>query len=172
MLCKDCHAKTGCPVVHKSMVTAKCARCGKETLCVDCLMANPEALKIILDNITQNAIKLLEYVVTKEEIAAAIKRYPELPLEAALTRYITDQLHEKVATNNLMKGAGWGGVHLERVGALVQQLTDVMYQLRKQSITIKIDSEGYPESWDHILIQIMEVKGGDESHEADQTKET
>ena len=172
MLCKDCHSKTGCPVIHPDVISNKCDGCGKEALCVDCQMLTRGDLREILGDLDKNLSKIINREVTQEEMAAGMARYPGFPIPVAVTRYIYDQFNEGFTLFNLHKGTGWGGIHLERVGAMVQQIADAMYHQCKKSINIKIECENYPESWDHIWLEITDVQGGEEADEKNQTKET
>ena len=97
--------------------------------------------------------------VTPEEMRIAAERYPGLPLTLAVTRYMIDKVMD-IPIGPLNAGLGWGGVHLETAGRLVQKLANAMYKQGKKGLTITIESEDFPESWDHLWIEIKEVDSG------------
>lgn len=82
--------------------------------------------------------------VSPEVIKAATERYPGYPAPLAISKYMMDQLSEDQEMAPLQAGLGWGGVHLERIGQMVQKLADAMYHQRKKSITLKIECEDLP----------------------------
>lgn len=98
--------------------------------------------------------------VSQEDINAAVARYPGVPIPLAITKYMVDQHMERQETPPLNVGVSWGGIHLESVGILVQKLANAMYEQRKRGITITIQATDFPESWDHILIDVKDVDSG------------
>jgi len=100
--------------------------------------------------------------VTQEEIKAAMERYPGIPFPLAVSKYKLDQVFEKEPVPPLQAGYGWGGVHLERVGILVQKLADAMYHQGKKGMAIIIQATDFPESYDHLWVEVKEVDSGTE----------
>jgi hypothetical protein len=98
--------------------------------------------------------------VSPEDIEAAQQRYPDLPAPLSVARYLLDKEMENPGRFPLQKGSAWGGVHLERVGVMVQKLAEAVYHQYKKSITIKLTATDYPETYDHWGIEITEVEGG------------
>lgn len=98
--------------------------------------------------------------VSQEEIRAAAERYPGMPITLAVSKYMLDKAFEQEPMPPLNKGLGWGGVHLERVGQLVQKLADAMYHQGKKAIAITIQATDFPESYDHIWVEIKDVDSG------------
>ena len=98
--------------------------------------------------------------VSQEEVKAAMERYPDLPAPLAVSRYMLDQIAESGPVGKLQPGLVWGGVHLERVGANVQLLADAMYQQSKKAITITITATDFPESYDHLWLEVKDVDSG------------
>lgn len=98
--------------------------------------------------------------VSQEEIKAAMERYPGMPVTLAVTRYMLDKQMEDSPTEELRAGTGWGGIHLETVGMLVQKLANAMYEQGKKAITLSISAQDFPESWDHIWLEIKHVDSG------------
>jgi hypothetical protein len=98
--------------------------------------------------------------VTQEEIKAAMERYPGLPVPLAVSKFMLDEQFDQAELSELHAGLYWGGLHLERVGAIAQKLADAMYHQLKKSITIKLEATDYPESWDHIGLELIEVQEG------------
>jgi len=97
--------------------------------------------------------------VSQEEIRAATERYPGIPVPLAVAKYMADRQLENEPIS-LKPGLGWGGIHLERVGQLVQKMADAMYEQGKKGMTISIEAIDFPESWDHISIAIKDVDSG------------
>lgn len=104
----------------------------------------------------------MNHEVSQLELKMAVQRYPGLPLPLALSKYKLDQLAESSPTGPLHPGLAWGGLHLERVGAMVQKLAEAMYHQGRKSITVKIQSTDFPESWDPIELEIVDVDRGAE----------
>jgi len=98
--------------------------------------------------------------VSPEEVKAAIKRYPGIPITLAISRYMLDKQLENEPIWPLHHGLGWGGVHLDAVGELVQKLANAMYEQRKKALIITIEATDFPESWDHIWLEIKDVDSG------------
>ena len=98
--------------------------------------------------------------VSQEEVKAAMERYPDLPAPLAVSRYMLDQIAESGPVGELRSGIMWGGVHLERIGATVQTLADAMYQQSKKAITITITATDFPESYDHLWLEVKDVDSG------------
>jgi hypothetical protein len=98
--------------------------------------------------------------VSPEVIRAAMERYPGYPVTLAVSKYMMDELHEGQLIGPLLPGSRWGGVHLERVGEMIQKLADAMYHQRKKSIDIKIECEDFPDDWDHIGLEVTKVESG------------
>jgi hypothetical protein len=99
--------------------------------------------------------------ISREEVAAAMERYPGLPAPLAVSRYMIDQMHENAPIGQLTAGSAWGGVHLEQVGQLVQRLAEAVYHQRKEAVTIRLVSEDYPWDYDHWGIEVKEVELGE-----------
>jgi len=95
-----------------------------------------------------------------EEIKTATERYPGMPVPLAISRYLLDRQWADKPMGPLCPGLGWGGVHLETVGMLVQKLANAMYQQGKKALVITIEATDFPESWDHIWLEIKDVDGG------------
>lgn len=95
-----------------------------------------------------------------EEIKQAMERYPGMPLPLAVTGFMLDREMETGELGKLAAGMAWGGVHLERVGQMVQKMAEAMYHQQKKSITITIEAQDFPDTWDHIWLAIKDVQGG------------
>lgn len=98
--------------------------------------------------------------VTQDVMFAASERYPGIPLPLAISRYMLDLKMEESDFGQLTPGICWGGIHLERVGPVVQKVADAMYHQMKKSITITLEATDYPDSYDHIQISVTGVEGG------------
>lgn len=100
--------------------------------------------------------------VSPEDVAAAAKRYPGMPGPLAIARYMLDREMESPGKLPLQPGASWGGVHLERVGVMVQKLAQAVYGQRKKAITVRLVSEDYPYDYDHWGIEVVSVEADPE----------
>lgn len=100
--------------------------------------------------------------VSPETIQKAAERYPGLPVGLAISRYILDEKAIEAVAEGLRAGSSWGGLHLETVGQMVQRLADRLYEERKRSVTLRITAEGWPFSYDHLELAVLEVDEGDE----------
>jgi len=98
--------------------------------------------------------------VSPGEVKAAMERYPGIPATLAVAKYKLDQYMESSPVEELKPGMGWGGVHLETVGKLIQKLVNALYEQGKKGITITIEAEDFPDSWDHLWIEVKEVGPG------------
>jgi len=98
--------------------------------------------------------------VSQEEIKAAMRRYPGMPITLAISKYMLDKMIESSPVGEFRPGLMWGGVHLERVGENVQLLAEAMYEQRKKAMTITLTATDFPESWDHFELEVKEVDSG------------
>jgi len=98
--------------------------------------------------------------VSQEEIKAAAARYPGMPITLAVTKYMLDKMIQSSPIGEFRPGLMWGGVHLERVGENVQLLAEAMYQQSKKAITITLTATDFPESWDHLELEVKDVDNG------------
>lgn len=98
--------------------------------------------------------------VSSEEIAAAMERYPGIPFPLAVTKYRLDQQMEGNIRWHLAPGSAWGGVHLERIGFIVQQMAEAVYHQSRKSITVKLTATDFPDTYDHWEVAIVAVEGG------------
>lgn len=95
--------------------------------------------------------------ISKEDVEAAIKAYPGWPTPLAITKYMLDKSFLGEKMGQLHAGTAWGGLHLERIGLMVQKVAQALYDQLTESVTIKISAEQFPESWDHISLEIVDV---------------
>lgn len=99
---------------------------------------------------------------TDEDVKAATERYPGIPLPLAVAKYMMDKALFGTGIKDIIPGMGWGGIHLETVGRLIEMLVGTMSRLMKKGITITIRAEDYPESYDHLWVEVKEVDVGTE----------
>jgi hypothetical protein len=97
---------------------------------------------------------------SQKEIAAAIEQYPGMPLPMAIARYMLDKRWQGQQLSQLRKGMGWGGIHLETIGLLVQKIAEAVYHLNKKSVTIRLEATNFPLDFDHWWVEIQQVEAG------------
>lgn len=112
-----------------------------------------------LDKLLEEA-QSKEQQFSQEDVEEAMKRYPGYPTPLAMAKYMMDKILFGTGIPALQAGLGWGGVHLERVGQLVQMLAEAVYHQYRESITIKLTATDYPDTYDHWWVEVVEVKGG------------
>jgi len=97
--------------------------------------------------------------VSEEIIKKAMERYPGLPAPLAVARYL---LWEKTAEGFqgdwIKPRTSWGGLHLEDLGDMVNQIAEGIYRQGKRRVVLEFEVEDFPESWDHWLLTIREVE--------------
>jgi hypothetical protein len=122
--------------------------------------ASNKSIEELLKDITLEGIANEKQEITQTDINEAIERYPGIPFPLALAKLMMDRALFGGGEPPLHAGSLWGGIHLETVGQLIQKLAEAMYHQTKKSITIEIRSEDFPESYDHLSIELKSVDSG------------